>query len=62
MPKGVILTHANMVANSYQARKMDIKTMLYDIDGQLGMLPFFHIYVSHIPSIYLPMLIDQTDG
>lgn len=47
LPKGVMLTHFNLVANSYQARRFDIRGLTHDGDAQLGILPFFHIYVSH---------------
>ncbi|KND92210.1 putative 4-coumarate--CoA ligase 1 [Tolypocladium ophioglossoides CBS 100239] len=44
LPKGVMLSHYNMVANSYQSRRFDIKTLNWDLDSQIGVLPFFHIY------------------
>ncbi|KAF7564050.1 hypothetical protein G7046_g80 [Stylonectria norvegica] len=44
LPKGVMLTHYNMVANSYQSRRFDAKGLNWDHDAQLGVLPFFHIY------------------
>lgn len=44
LPKGVTLTHFNMVANAVQAKRFDIKGLNWDIDAQLGVLPFFHIY------------------
>ncbi|KAK4092731.1 hypothetical protein Purlil1_2656 [Purpureocillium lilacinum] len=44
LPKGVMLSHYNVVANSHQSRRFDIKTLNWDIDAQIGVLPFFHIY------------------
>ncbi|KAK3192225.1 hypothetical protein K4F52_001855 [Lecanicillium sp. MT-2017a] len=44
LPKGVMLSHENIVANSVQSSRLDIKSMNWDIDTQLGVLPFFHIY------------------
>lgn len=52
LPKGVMLTHHNLVANSYQARRFDARGVTHDGDAQLGLLPFFHIYVSHPPNTY----------
>lgn len=46
MPKGVPLTHHNMVANAVQAKRFDMRGMNWDQDAQLGVLPLFHIYVS----------------
>ncbi len=40
-----MLSHENVVANSMQSNRVDVKTMNWDIDTQLGVLPFFHIYV-----------------
>ena len=45
LPKGVTLTHYNMVANAIQAKRFDMKGLNWDVDAQLGVLPFFHIYV-----------------
>ncbi|KAJ4314728.1 hypothetical protein N0V84_008721 [Fusarium piperis] len=44
LPKGVMLTHYNMVANACQFDKFDIKLLNWELDAQLGVLPFFHIY------------------
>ncbi|KAL7947308.1 hypothetical protein V8C42DRAFT_282924 [Trichoderma barbatum] len=45
LPKGVMLSHYNIVAQCIQAEKQgDIKGLLWDTDSQLGVLPFFHIY------------------
>lgn len=41
-----MLTHFNMVANNSQFKRFDVKGMNWDHDAQLGVLPFFHIYVS----------------
>lgn len=46
MPKGVMLTHRNIVANALQASRFDLKALSWDSDAQLAMLPFYHIYVS----------------
>ncbi|RSL38496.1 hypothetical protein CEP53_014827 [Fusarium sp. AF-6] len=44
LPKGVMLTHYNMVANACQFDKFDLKLINWELDAQLGVLPFFHIY------------------
>ncbi|KPM46080.1 hypothetical protein AK830_g521 [Neonectria ditissima] len=44
LPKGVMLTHYNMVANSRQFTRSDSKLISWDMDSQLGVLPFFHAY------------------
>jgi 4-coumarate--CoA ligase len=44
LPKGVMLTHSNIVANSRQFLRHDAKFLNWDMDAQLGVLPFFHIY------------------
>ncbi|KAL7786766.1 hypothetical protein V8C37DRAFT_288548 [Trichoderma ceciliae] len=43
MPKGVMLSHYNIVAQAAQLEKND-RTLSWDVDTQLGVLPFFHIY------------------
>ncbi|PTB36552.1 uncharacterized protein TrAFT101_010433 [Trichoderma asperellum] len=43
LPKGVMLTHYNLVAQAMQMRR-DERGLSYDVDSQLGVLPFFHIY------------------
>lgn len=40
-----MLTHYNLVAQAMQMRR-DERGLSYDVDSQLGVLPFFHIYVS----------------
>ena len=49
MPKGVMLTHRNLVANSFQSRTFDMKSLNWEFDAHLGVLPFFHIYVRPHP-------------
>ncbi|KAH7159881.1 hypothetical protein B0J13DRAFT_581033 [Dactylonectria estremocensis] len=44
LPKGVMLTHYNMVANSCQFSRFDPKLISWEMDSQLGVLPFFHVY------------------
>ncbi|KAJ4162685.1 hypothetical protein NW754_014104 [Fusarium falciforme] len=44
LPKGVMLTHYNMVANACQFDKFDLRLLNWELDAQLGVLPFFHIY------------------
>lgn len=40
-----MLSHYNLVAQATQMHR-DEKALNYDVDSQLGLLPFFHIYVS----------------
>ena len=57
LPKGVMLTHYNVVANSAQADRFDSRGLSWDMDAHLGVLPFFHIYVrtpQPIPSSPFP--------
>ncbi|KAL2255610.1 hypothetical protein VTK26DRAFT_3018 [Humicola hyalothermophila] len=44
LPKGVGLTHTNMVANLLQASAVEGAQWRAPNDKQLGILPFFHIY------------------
>ncbi|PFH61759.1 hypothetical protein XA68_16379 [Ophiocordyceps unilateralis] len=44
LPKGVMLSHFNIVANSVQTNKADTAHLQWDVDCQLGVLPFFHVY------------------
>jgi acyl-CoA synthetase (AMP-forming)/AMP-acid ligase II len=41
LPKGVMLTHHNLVAN---LRQMEGLCYFYDTDTLIGVLPLFHIY------------------
>jgi 4-coumarate--CoA ligase len=43
-PKGVMLTHENMVASVLQSFRIDVRGLAHDVDAQIGLLPFFHIY------------------
>lgn len=43
-PKGVMLTHYNLVANITQCESPDDFTIVTDQDTIMGVLPFFHIY------------------
>lgn len=54
LPKGVMLTHSNIVSNLMQLEHMEKLNGLYHSGGpdgkgdrQIAILPFFHIYVSH---------------
>lgn len=44
LPKGVMLTHHNIVANICQVEGADDVTMTTSADTVIGVLPFFHIY------------------
>lgn len=55
LPKGVMLTHYNIVANLVQLGHCDVFNGLYHSGGpdgkgdkQVAVLPFFHVYVSDI--------------
>ncbi|KAL7930955.1 hypothetical protein V8C35DRAFT_310858 [Trichoderma chlorosporum] len=48
MPKGVMLSHYNMVAQATQSERLDARGLSWDVDAQLGVLPFFHIYGLHV--------------
>jgi long-subunit acyl-CoA synthetase (AMP-forming) len=45
MPKGVCLSHYNLVANLQQFRPLE-STHFKPDEVLVGVLPFFHIYVS----------------
>lgn len=62
LPKGVMLTHYNMVANACQFDKFDLKLLNWELDAQLGVLPFFHIYVSCVLSRGKENSTDLTPG
>lgn len=49
-PKGVMLSHSNLVANVMQLTVVEGVNLTWKTDKILGFLPFFHIYVS--PSRY----------
>eukprot|EP01111_Echinosteliopsis_oligospora_P004941 TRINITY_DN18084_c0_g1_i1.p1 TRINITY_DN18084_c0_g1~~TRINITY_DN18084_c0_g1_i1.p1 ORF type:complete len:527 (-),score=137.72 TRINITY_DN18084_c0_g1_i1:166-1746(-) len=42
-PKGVVLTHHNLISNTLQILSVDAGAILYS-DRFVGILPFFHIY------------------
>jgi long-subunit acyl-CoA synthetase (AMP-forming) len=44
LPKGVMLTHRNIVANMAQADGIPDFDMITEQDTVMGILPFFHIY------------------
>jgi len=44
LPKGVMLTHRNLVANMQQCRGLQQTKLIGQDDTILGVLPFFHIY------------------
>lgn len=44
LPKGVMLTHRNMVANTLQVISMDKGCVHWDKDCYVGFLPMYHIY------------------
>lgn len=62
LPKGVCLTHRNIVANILQGARTDGQHLLphggLDDKGDrlLGLIPFFHVYVSVYPAYRLPAL------
>jgi 4-coumarate--CoA ligase len=43
-PKGVMLTHTNVAANTLQNVASESKNMTWQKDSLLAVLPFFHIY------------------
>jgi 4-coumarate--CoA ligase len=45
LPKGVMLTHENMVANIVQTDVMDKDMMSWKNDRGVGFLPMYHIYM-----------------
>lgn len=52
LPKGVMLSHRNMVANMVQSAVAEQGQLVWNQDRILGILPFFHIY--GIPSPHPP--------
>lgn len=44
LPKGVMLTHRNIVANMVQCEGIPNFNMVSDADTIMGILPFYHIY------------------
>lgn len=44
LPKGVMLTHENMVANTLQNYAAEVSLMNWKKDRLLGFLPLYHIY------------------
>ncbi|KAI1614576.1 phenylacetyl-CoA ligase [Exophiala viscosa] len=64
LPKGVMLTHKNIVANVLQVTAMDLGEVDWREDRYVGFLPMYHIYglaVSVLAPVYrgLPMYIMQ---
>ena len=55
-----MLTHYNMIAHARQRAKVDVRLLHWELDSQIGILPFFHIYVSTrtaiSPNIFPPLL------
>jgi long-subunit acyl-CoA synthetase (AMP-forming) len=47
LPKGVCLSHYNLVANLHQFKPLESVHFTQD-DVLVGVLPFFHIYVSYL--------------
>ncbi|KAH6604321.1 phenylacetyl- ligase [Trichoderma cornu-damae] len=43
LPKGVMLSHYNIVSQAAQLERSD-RILSWDVDSQLAVLPFFHIY------------------
>jgi len=41
-----MLTHYNIVSNIVQMKEFDHRYLDFDRDSQIGVLPFFHVYVS----------------
>lgn len=44
LPKGVMLTHENMIANIIQSSATENELMNFGSDRSIGFLPMFHIY------------------
>ena len=44
LPKGVMLTHRNFVANMLQAEVVDQGSQNWKEDSMISFLPMFHIY------------------
>ena len=55
-----MLTHENIVANSTQGTPFDMRGLNWEMDSQLGVLPFFHIYVSDALSLFAPEYLTDT--
>lgn len=49
MFKGVVLTHYHVVANILQVGHVERRYLSWEVDSQLGVPPFYHIYVSTVP-------------
>lgn len=62
-PKGVMLSHGNIVANTFMANAAEGVNLSWKggKDGRgdklMAVLPFFHIYVSHSTTETLPVLL-----
>jgi 4-coumarate--CoA ligase len=57
LPKGVMLTHSNMVANLIQCSVMEDGNLDFRNDRSIGFLPMFHIYGK--PDIIISTLLYQ---
>lgn len=58
-PKGVLLTHANLVANAMQIRHWLIRDVQYGREVMLSVLPFLHSYGMTV-AMNLPIAIGAT--
>ena len=52
LPKGVMLTHHNLIVNMCQTEGMESHNAITEKDTVLGVLPFFHIYGMVVIMLY----------